>query len=169
MLVATVKALKHHGGDPDGGIEAMEAGIPNLARHLGIVREFGINPVVAVNRFPGDTDEEVERLRELALEHGAFAAEVNEGYSQGGAGGAALAEAVVAAADAPSSFDFVYPLDAPIERQDRGDREARLRRGRHLPVEDREGQDRAVRGDGDRQAADLHGEDAPLALARRDA
>ena len=114
MLVATVKALKHHGGDPDGGIEAMEAGIPNLARHLGIVREFGINPVVAVNRFPGDTDEEVERLRELALEHGAFAAELNEGYSQGGAGGAALAEAVVAAAEAPSSFDYLYPLDAPI-------------------------------------------------------
>ena len=114
VLVATVKALKHHGGDPDGGIEAMEAGIPNLARHLGIVREFGVNPVVAVNRFPGDTDEEVERLRELALEHGAFAAELNEGYSQGGAGGAALAEAVVAAAEAPSTFDFIYPLDAPI-------------------------------------------------------
>jgi formate--tetrahydrofolate ligase len=74
VLVATVKALKHHGGDPDGGIEAMEAGIPNLARHLGIVREFGINPVVAINRFPGVTDVEVERLRDLALEHGAFAA-----------------------------------------------------------------------------------------------
>ena len=114
VLVATVKALKHHGGDPDGGIEAMEAGIPNLARHLGIVREFGVNPVVAVNRFPGDTDEEVERLRELALEHGAFAAELNEGYSQGGAGGAALAEAVVAASEAPSTFDFIYPLEAPI-------------------------------------------------------
>jgi formyltetrahydrofolate synthetase len=114
VLVATVKALKHHGGDPDGGIKAMEAGIPNLARHLGIVREFGINPVVAINRFPGDTDEEVERLRELAVEHGAFAAEVNDGYSQGGAGGAALAEAVVAAAETPSSFDYLYPLDAPI-------------------------------------------------------
>ncbi|HZS24373.1 MAG TPA: formate--tetrahydrofolate ligase [Gaiellaceae bacterium] len=117
VLVATVKALKHHGGDPDGGIEALEAGIPNLARHLGIVREFGINPVVAVNRFPGDTDEEVERLRELALEHGAFAAEVNEGYAQGGAGGAALAEAVVAAAEAPSSFGYMYDLDAPIEQK----------------------------------------------------
>jgi formate--tetrahydrofolate ligase len=117
VLVATVKALKHHGGDPDGGIEAMEAGIPNLARHLGIVREFGMNPVVAVNRFPGDTAEEVARLRELALEHGAFAAEINEGYSQGGAGGAALAEAVVAAAEAPSSFDYVYPLDAPIAQK----------------------------------------------------
>jgi formate--tetrahydrofolate ligase len=117
VLVATVKALKHHGGNPDGGIEAMEAGIPNLARHLGIVREFGMSPVVAVNRFPGDTDEEVERLRELALEHGAFAAELNEGYSRGGAGGAALAEAVVAAADAPSSFDYLYPLDWPIEQK----------------------------------------------------
>src|SRR5262249_10420056 len=63
VLVATVKALKHHGEDPDGGIEAMEAGIPNLARHLGIVREFGINPVVAVNRFPADTAAEGERLR----------------------------------------------------------------------------------------------------------
>jgi methylenetetrahydrofolate dehydrogenase (NADP+)/methenyltetrahydrofolate cyclohydrolase/formyltetrahydrofolate synthetase/formate--tetrahydrofolate ligase len=110
VLVATVKALKHHGGDP-------EAGIPNLARHLGIVREFGINPVVAVNRFPGDTDDEVERLRELALEHGAFAAELNEGYSQGGAGGAALAEAVVAAAEAPSNFDYIYSLDEPIEQK----------------------------------------------------
>jgi formate--tetrahydrofolate ligase len=114
VLVATVKALKHHGGDPDGGIEAMEAGVPNLARHLAIIREFGITPVVAVNRFPGDTDEEVERLRELAIERGAFAAEINEGYSQGGAGAAALAEAVVAAAEAPSSFDYMYPLDAPI-------------------------------------------------------
>jgi formate--tetrahydrofolate ligase len=117
VLVATVKALKHHGGNPDGGIEAMEAGIPNLARHLGIVREFGINPVVAVNRFPDDTDEEVERLRELALEHGAFAAELNEGYAQGGAGAAALAEAVVAAAEAPSSFGYIYDLDSPIAQK----------------------------------------------------
>src|SRR5438477_7386758 len=48
VLVATVKALKHHGGDPDGGIEAVERGAANLARHLGIVREFGVNPVVAI-------------------------------------------------------------------------------------------------------------------------
>jgi formate--tetrahydrofolate ligase len=117
VLVATVKALKHHAGDPDGGIEAIEEGAANMARHIGIVREFGINPVVAVNRFPGDTEEEIERVRALALEAGAYAAEVNDAFEQGGAGAAALAEAVVAAADEPSSFDFLYPIDAPIERK----------------------------------------------------
>jgi formyltetrahydrofolate synthetase len=115
VLVATVKALKHHAGAPDGGIEAVEVGAANLARHLAIVREFGLEAVVAVNRFPGDTDKEIERVRALALEHGAYAAEVNNGFDEGGAGAAALAEAVAAAAEEPSSFDYVYPLDAPIE------------------------------------------------------
>jgi formyltetrahydrofolate synthetase len=115
VLVATVKALKHHGGAPEGGIEAVEIGAANLARHLGIVRTFGLNAVVAVNRFPGDTDEEINRVRELALAQGAFAAEVNDAFEKGGAGAAALAEAVVAAAERPSSFDYLYPLDAPIE------------------------------------------------------
>ncbi|HEX3225790.1 MAG TPA: formate--tetrahydrofolate ligase [Gaiellaceae bacterium] len=115
VLVATVKALKHHGGEPDGGLDAIEAGSANLARHIGIVREFGVNPVVAINRFPGDTIEEVELVRKLAVEQGAYAAEVNDAFEQGGAGASALAEAVVAAADEPSTFDFVYPLEAPIE------------------------------------------------------
>jgi formate--tetrahydrofolate ligase len=115
VLVATVKALKHHADDPEGGLDAVEKGAANLARHLGIVREFGLNAVVAVNAFPGDTDEEVELVRKLALEAGAYAAELNEAFSRGGEGAAALAEAVVAAADEPSAFDFVYPLDAPIE------------------------------------------------------
>jgi formyltetrahydrofolate synthetase len=86
-----------------------------MARHLGIIREFGLNAVVGVNRFPGDTDDEVELVRRIALEHGAYAAEVNDGFVRGGEGGAALAEAAVAAADEPNSFDFIYPLDAPIE------------------------------------------------------
>jgi formyltetrahydrofolate synthetase len=81
------------------------------------VREFGVNPVVAINRFPGDTTEEIELVRKLALEQGAYAAEVNNGFSEGGAGAAALAEAVVAAADEPSNFDFLYPIDAPIEQK----------------------------------------------------
>jgi formate--tetrahydrofolate ligase len=115
VLVATVKALKHHGGAPEGGMEAVEVGAANLARHLGIVREFGLNAVVAVNRFPGDSDEEIKRVRALALEHGAFAAEANNAFEEGGAGAAALAEAVVAAAEEPNSFDYVYPLDASIE------------------------------------------------------
>ncbi|TML19187.1 MAG: formate--tetrahydrofolate ligase [Actinobacteria bacterium] len=115
VLVATVKALKHHGGAPDGGIEAIEVGALNLARHLGIIREFGLHAVVAVNRFPGDLEEEVERVRALALEQGAFAAEVNNAFEEGGAGAAALAEAVVAAADESNRFDYIYPLDASIE------------------------------------------------------
>jgi formate--tetrahydrofolate ligase len=115
VLVATVKALKHHGGDPDGGVEAIERGSANLARHLGIVREFGLNAVVAVNRFPDDTDEELALVRSLALENGAFAAELNEAVTRGGPGAAALAEAVVAATEEPSDFNPIYQLDRPIE------------------------------------------------------
>jgi formyltetrahydrofolate synthetase len=115
VLVATVKALKHHANDPDGGFDAIEIGAQNMARHLGIVREFGLNAVVAVNRFPGDSDDEVELVKRIALEHGAYGAEVNDGFMRGGEGGAALAEAVVAAADEKKDFDYMYPLSAPIE------------------------------------------------------
>ena len=115
VLVATAKALKHHGGDPDGGLDAIERGAENLRRHLEIVSEFGLRAVVAVNRFPGDSDEEVDLVRRLALQHGAHAAELNEAFERGGEGAAALAEAVVDAADHPNEFEFTYPIDAPIE------------------------------------------------------
>ena len=115
VLVATVKALKHHAGQPEGGVGAIEVGAANLARHLGIVRHFGLKAVVAINRFPGDPEEEIERVRALALEHGAYAAEVNNAFEEGGAGAAALAEAVVAAAEEPNSFEFIYPVEASIE------------------------------------------------------
>ena len=115
VLVATAKALKHHGGDPDGGLDAIERGAENLRRHLEIVSEFGLRAVVAVNRFPGDTDDEVDLVRRLALEHGAHAAELNEAFERGGEGAASLAEAVVDAADHPNEFEFTYPIDAPIE------------------------------------------------------
>jgi formate--tetrahydrofolate ligase len=114
VLVATVRALKHHGGDPEGGLEAVERGAANLARHIGIVKEFGLRAVVAVNRFPGDTGEEIATVRRLALELGAHAAAVNSSFEGGGDGAAELAEAVVDAAEQPSSFEPVYPLDAPI-------------------------------------------------------
>ena len=117
VLVASVKALKHHGGDIDGGLAEIEAGAANLARHIGIVNGFGLQAVVGVNRFPKDTDEELELVRRLALEHGAYAAELNEGFLHGGEGATALAEAVVAAADQPNDFDFAYSLDAPIEEK----------------------------------------------------
>ncbi|HVP75733.1 MAG TPA: formate--tetrahydrofolate ligase [Gaiellaceae bacterium] len=115
VLVASIKALKHHGGDPEGGIDVIERGSANLIRHLGIIREFGLNAVVAVNRFPSDRDEEIELVREVALANGAFAAEANDGVVKGGEGAAALAEAVVAAAEQPSSFAPLYPLEDSIE------------------------------------------------------
>jgi formate--tetrahydrofolate ligase len=117
VLVATVKALKHHGGNPEGGAEAIAAGSANLIRHLATVREFGLNAVVAVNRFPDDTDEEIQQIREIALANGAFAAEANEAVVKGGQGAAALAEAVVKATEHPSSFEPVYALDESIERK----------------------------------------------------
>ncbi|HEY7197325.1 MAG TPA: formate--tetrahydrofolate ligase [Gaiellaceae bacterium] len=117
VLVATARALKHHGGDPEGGVEAIEKGAANMQRHLGIVKEFGLNAVVAVNRFPGDTEEEIDTVKRLAVEGGAVAAEVNEAFERGGEGAAELAEAVVAAAEAPKSFKQVYELDQTIEEK----------------------------------------------------
>jgi formate--tetrahydrofolate ligase len=115
VLVATVRALKHHGGvedDPrlDGSkaMSALETGFANLRRHLGIVKTFGLPCVVAINRRPGDTDEEVGLVRRMALESGAHGAEVNEGFVRGGEGAAALAEAVADAAEQPSEFSFIY-------------------------------------------------------------
>jgi formate--tetrahydrofolate ligase len=115
VLVTTIRALKHHGGEPDGGLETIERGAANMQRHLQNVRGFGLNAVVAVNRFPTDTEQELEAVRRLALDYGAHAAELNEAFERGGQGAAALAEAVVDAAESPSSFAYAYPIDAPIE------------------------------------------------------
>ncbi len=122
VLVVTVRALKHHGGleydpnsEPGEDAAAIEAGLANLGRHLGIVREFGLPCVVAVNRRPGDSDGELELVRRRALELGAFAAEVNEGFERGGAGATALAEAVVAACEQPSAFGYIYESEDSIE------------------------------------------------------
>ncbi|MFM8762485.1 MAG: formate--tetrahydrofolate ligase [Solirubrobacterales bacterium] len=120
VLVATVRAVKHHGGFEEGGSaeesrRAIEAGMANVQRHLALVKEFGLPCVVAVNRRPGDTDEEVELVRQLALEAGAFGAELNEAFEKGGDGASDLAEAVCAAADQESNFEFLYESDDPIK------------------------------------------------------
>ncbi len=123
VLVCTVRAIKHHGGmdeesdSPEVNRKAIEDGMSNVYHHLSLVKEFGLPCVVAVNRRPGDTDEEVEMVRQLALEGGAFASELNEAFEKGGDGAAKLAEAVVAAADAPSDFQFLYPEDATIKEK----------------------------------------------------
>jgi formyltetrahydrofolate synthetase len=122
VLVATVRALKHHGGIEDDprvervrGLAAIATGAANLHRHLNIVRGFGLPCVVAVNRRPGDTDDEVELVRSLALEGGALAAEVNDGFARGGEGAAALAQAVADACEEPSEFKLTYEDDDPID------------------------------------------------------
>ena len=124
VLVTTVRAIKHHGGIEDGvhgddvdGMPALEAGMANVRRHLGIVAQYGVPCVVAVNRRPGDTDEEVERVRTLALEAGAFGAEINEGFVKGGAGVAKLAEAVVDACEQPNQFRPLYEDSMPLREK----------------------------------------------------
>src|SRR6266540_1712754 len=114
VLVATVRALKHHAGEPKGGLAAIEVGSANLRRHLEIVRSFGLPAVVAVNRFGGDSEQELQAVRRLALEYGAHAAETNEAFERGGPGAATLAEAVVECASQPNGFAPTYPLDASI-------------------------------------------------------
>jgi formate--tetrahydrofolate ligase len=128
VVVATVRALKMHGGvgkivagkplDPallEENVEAVRTGASNLAAHIGIVRRYGIPAVVAINSFPTDTPAEVEAIREVALAAGARDAVVATHFVNGGAGAAELAEAVWAATEDPSrSFKLLYADEAPL-------------------------------------------------------
>jgi formate--tetrahydrofolate ligase len=114
VLVATTQALKLHGGDPDGGLDALERGAANLAAHIGIVRKFGATAIVAVNRFPRDEESELTAARTLALEAGAVAAEINDGFERGGSGAIDLAAAVAEAAERPEPVHCLYPLEASL-------------------------------------------------------
>ena len=116
VLVVTVRAIKHHGGGDDDA--ALVRGMANVKRHLANVAAFGVPCVVGVNRRAGDSDADLERTRELVMETGgAFAAEVNDGFASGGAGAAALAQAVVRACDQQSTVKELYPADAPIREK----------------------------------------------------
>ena len=130
LLVATVRALKMHSGRfaivagkplPDGlkqeDLDALQAGIGNLQKQIENVRLFGIPVVVAVNRFPGDTDAEIEFVRTAAIEAGASAAHVSTLFADGGKGGEDLAHALVKAADEPNSFRLLYPDEASLKEK----------------------------------------------------
>ncbi len=130
VLVATVRALKMHGGGPkvspgapldkaytEENLELLEAGLGNLGAHIKNALRFGIPVVVAVNGFATDTKAELEMVRKYALEQGAYAAEVSTHWADGGEGAKALAEKVVEACEQPSNFEFLYPLDWPIKKK----------------------------------------------------
>ncbi|MGE5464820.1 MAG: formate--tetrahydrofolate ligase [Syntrophothermus sp.] len=130
VLVATVRALKMHGGGPkvvagkplaseytDENLELLQKGLPNMVQHIENALKYGVNVVVAVNSFANDTPAEVELVRQAALEAGAMDAVVSRHWMEGGKGAIALAEAVVKACNKPSNFKFLYPLELPVKEK----------------------------------------------------
>ena len=119
VVVATARALKMNGGvaKADLGsqdLEALRRGLPNLERHVENVRKFGLDPVVAINRFSSDTEAELALVRDAMRAKGVTAI-VNDSWEQGAAGGVSLAEAVLAQMEAsPADFRLLYPDDLPL-------------------------------------------------------
>jgi formate--tetrahydrofolate ligase len=122
VIVATVRALKHHGGvaKADLGnenLEALEKGLPNLLQHVeNITQVFHLPVVVAINRFPTDTEAELALIEEKCRALGVNVA-LSEVWGKGGEGGKALAEEVVRLCEEESSFTNCYDLDLPIEKK----------------------------------------------------
>ena len=130
VMVATVRALKMHGGGPKvvagrpldqaytvENLPLLKAGLGNLQHHIRNARKFGVNVVVAINSFKDDTPAEVEMVRQAALEAGAEDSIVCTHWMEGGKGAKALAEAVVKAAEKPTNFKFLYPLELSIKEK----------------------------------------------------
>ena len=119
VVVATLRALKHHGGAPKSAWsepdrKTIDRGLPNLLKHTEIVRTFGVPCIVALNRFDGDTDEEIDYVIEK-LESRGIPAAVADIWARGGEGGLALGEKVLAAADSPSRFRNLYDIGIHIK------------------------------------------------------
>ncbi len=122
VIVATVRALKHHGGvaKADLGtenLEALEKGLPNLLQHVeNVTKGFGLPAVVAINRFPTDAESELELVRKRCQELGVNVA-LSEVWGKGGAGGAELAQEVVRLCETESKVSYAYELDRSIEEK----------------------------------------------------
>ena len=122
VLVATVRALKMHGGLPktalgEENLEALEAGLPNLLRHLSNIKDvYKLPAVVAVNRFPTDTDAEIDLVIEKCKALGVNVV-LSTVWAEGGKGGMALAEEVMRLCEQPNEFEFSYDLDLSIEQK----------------------------------------------------
>ena len=138
VVVATVRALKMHGGLAKDELShedlaALERGLPNLLRHVANMKDvYGLPTVVAINRFPTDTEAELDLVRESCRELGVEAA-LSDVWAQGGAGGTELAEAVVKLCGQPCDFRFAYELDGGIEDKLRAVVQ-RVYRGRDIEV-----------------------------------
>ncbi len=128
VLVATIRALKMHGGGPKvvpgrplaeeyvtKNLELVEKGVCNMIRCIEIAKMFGVPVVVAVNAFPTDTNEELELVRKAAADAGAEDAVRSTHFMDGGEGAKDLAKAVVKACEKPNKFRFLYPLDISIK------------------------------------------------------
>ncbi len=128
VLVGTIRAMKMHGGGPkvtpgraldevytSENLPLVEAGVCNLVRNIEIAKMFGIPVVVAINRFPTDTDAEVELARKAAEDAGTEADVMSDHWTHGGEGARELAEAVVAACEKPNDFKLLYPDDMSIK------------------------------------------------------
>ena len=123
VIVATVRALKHHGGAPKAelsseNLEALEKGIPNLLKHIeNITVKFGLPAVVAINRFPTDTEAELKLIEEKCREYGANVA-LSEVWAKGGEGGIELAEEVVRLTEKDNAdFKYMYGNEAGIKEK----------------------------------------------------
>lgn len=122
VIVATIRALKMHGGVAadklkDENLMALEKGIENLEKHIENVHKFGVPTIVAINRFPDDTEQEIELLRKKCEEIGVDVA-LSEVWAKGGAGGIELAEKLFKILEnEESQFEFLYNIDAPIKNK----------------------------------------------------
>jgi formyltetrahydrofolate synthetase len=130
VMVATVRALKMHGGGPKvvagkpldyayttENLDLLRKGLPNLQHHIRNAKKYGVNVVVAINSFKDDTEAEVDLIRDAAIAAGAEDAVVCRHWMEGGKGAIGLAEAVVKAAEKPTNFKFLYPLDWTIKQK----------------------------------------------------
>ncbi len=122
VIVATVRALKNHGGVPkaqlnEENLEALEAGIPNLLQHVeNMTQVFGLPSIVAINVFPGDTEAELQLVEDRCRKLGVEVA-LSEVWAQGGTGGIALAEEVVRLCEQPCELKYAYDEDLPITKK----------------------------------------------------
>lgn len=112
VIVATIRALKMHGGVPktelsEENLFALEKGFENLATHIENIKKFGVPAIVAVNKFVTDTDAEIKKLEQLCSQYGARAV-LSEGWEFGGEGMKTLSQAVVETCEVPSNFHFMY-------------------------------------------------------------